>query len=249
MTTDTIATASEKIGGEDWLAFMQDGLGHDFLMLLIGFGAILTVGSVLVLFVGHLTEVRVHRSFNKTRAAESEKADDVWSESAVAVTRHNATMARWDEWHTDLDLLIEYPAIHDVAHEKFAVRIIDTAEEAKKARELWVEAPASTSRFQSYVTAVDVFDRALFDGEHQAKLLGRGPSLDPVLKRVMDDAAHLVEVLRRPDTSRDGRDRTMRALFNALKPVVGDRAVKIPELEPFVMKQITARTQKVGDRS
>ncbi|MCU4298032.1 hypothetical protein D3I60_13265 [Brevibacterium permense] len=140
MTTDTIASTSEQVEVKDWLTFMTSGLGHDFLTLLIGFVAILAVGSVLLLLTAHLTEIRLHRSFNKTRTAE------VWSEPAIAVTRHNATMARWDEWHTDLDLLIEYPAIHDVAHEKFAVRIIDTAEEAKKTRELWAETPTSTSR-------------------------------------------------------------------------------------------------------
>ncbi|WP_133066768.1 hypothetical protein [Brevibacterium aurantiacum] len=100
------------------------------------------------------------------------------------------------------------------------------------------------SRLQGYRAAVDAFDKALRDGEHQATILGRGPSLDPVLKRVMDDAAHLVEILRRPDTTDDDRDRTMRALFKALKPVVGDQVVKIPEIEPFVMKQITTTKTK-----
>lgn len=169
---------------------------------------------------------------------------DAWDEAAIAVTRHNAAQARWDQWHTDLDLLIEYPAIHDVAHEKFAVRILDTAEAANSARDSWEAQPHSTSRLQGYRAAVDDFDKALFDGEHQAKLLGRGPSLDPVLKRVMDDAAHLVEILRRPYTTDDDRDRTMRALFKALKPIVGDQVVKIPEIEPLVMKQITTTKTK-----
>ncbi|QUL78080.1 hypothetical protein [Brevibacterium sp. SMBL_HHYL_HB1] len=167
-----------------------------------------------------------------------------WDRGEVTVARHDAVQNRWAQWHTDLNLLIEFPAIHDVAHEEFAVRILDTSETATKTRERWENDRADHSRLRAFEAAVDAFDRALFDGEHQAKLLGRGPSLDPVLKRVMDDAAHLVEVLRRPDTTDDDRDRTMRVLFKALKPIVGERAVEIPELDPFLMKQITTTKTK-----
>lgn len=233
---DTITPSFETWINETVQSFLMIGVQA---IVALTLAATLIYGFSRIVLADPVTRVRARSQIN-----DNAPAHDVWDEAAVAVTRHDAAQTRWDQWHTDLDLLIEYPAIHDVAHEKFAVRILDTAEAATNAREAWEDQPHSTSRLQSYCVAVDAFDKALRDGEHQAKILGRGPSLDPVLKRVMDDAAHLVEILRRTDTTDDDRDRTMRALFKALKPIVGDHAVEIPELEPFVMRQLTTTKTK-----
>ncbi|SMX91515.1 hypothetical protein BI49514_02408 [Brevibacterium iodinum ATCC 49514] len=161
-----------------------------------------------------------------------------WSPMDIIVARHDAARKRWSQWHTDLDLLIEFPAIHDVTNEEFAVRIIDAAEAAEQAREKW-EADSSESVITAYELAVDEFDEALRTGEKQARLLGRGPSLDPVFKRVMDDAAHLVEVMRRIDTPNDDRFRLMRALYKTLKPIIGEETAQIPELQLVTMGRLT----------
>lgn len=205
-------------------------------------------GSDLASLVAYASAKEAHR----LRAAKGTLRDtdgspiDVWGwdREVMTAARHDAVQNRWDQWHTDLDLLIEFPAIHDVAHEDFAVRSLDAAEAAMKTRKRWENYRNDYTLLRDFETAVDAFDKALRDGEHQAKILGRGPSLDPVLRRVMDDAAHLVEILRRPDTTDGDRVRTMRALFKALKPIVGDHAVEIPELEPFVMKQLTISKTK-----
>ncbi|SMY04325.1 hypothetical protein BSP239C_03801 [Brevibacterium sp. 239c] len=235
------AAVEDPISIETWIHEQV----QSFLMIGVPAIIVLSVAAGMIFVMAKMVlgdpVTRVHA---RSQTNDDITASNVWDEAAVAVTRHDAAQTRWDQWHTDLDLLIEYPAIHDVAHEKFAMRILDTAEAANCARDAWEGQPHSMSRLQSYRAAVDAFDKALRDGEHQATILGRGPSLDPVLKRVMDDAAHLVEILRRPDTTDDDRDRTMRALFKALKPVVGDQVVKIPEIEPFVMKQITTTKTK-----
>ncbi|WP_231445909.1 hypothetical protein [Brevibacterium zhoupengii] len=233
---DTITPSFETWINETVQSFLMIGVPA-IIALSVAAGMIYVMAKMVL--GDPVTGVRAQGQIN-----DDTQTDAVWDEGAITAARHNAAQTRWDQWHTDLDLLIDYPAIHDVAHEKFAVRILNTADAAKNAREAWEDQPHSTTRLQGYRAAVEAFDKALRNGEHQAKILGRGPSLDPVLKRVMDDAAHLVEILRRTDTTDDDRDRTMRALFKALKPIVGDHAVEIPELEPFVTKQLTTTKTK-----
>ncbi|GEB21796.1 hypothetical protein BAURA63_03719 [Brevibacterium aurantiacum] len=235
------------------------GLALAVVFAVIGFGVIMVgrlnsraglsgTGSDLISLYAYAAAEEAHglSSTRGTLRDSDGSTIDVWGwdRGEVTVARHDAIQIRWGQWHTDLDLLIEFPAIHDVAHEEFAVRILDRSEVAAMTRKRWEIDQNDHILLRDFETAVDAFDNALRDGEHKATILGRGPSLDPVLKRVMDDAAHLVEILRRPDTSDDDRDRTMRALFKALKPIVGDRAVEIPELEPFVMKQLTTTKTK-----
>lgn len=158
-------------------------------------------------------------------------SDEFAERLATLRARHDQLDERWGRWHTDLDLLTSYPAIHDVNTEEFAVRIIDADDDAKEA---WADLkanPDDDDLIDEYEDCVDELAEALDDGEYRAKWLGRGPALDPTMKKIMDTAAHLLDVLRREDTDAGDRDRTAKKLHSLLTPVVGEQVSRAPELE------------------
>lgn len=152
--------------------------------------------------------------------------------------RHAEVEKRWLDWHTDIGLITSYPAIHLVRTEEFAVRIINADDEAKSLRTKLDEQGITSDLIDSYADAVTEFADALDDGEYRAKLIARGPALDPTMKKIMDTAAHLLQVLERADTDTDDRDRTARKLYQLLEPVVGTAVADAPELEAIARREL-----------
>jgi hypothetical protein len=158
-------------------------------------------------------------------------------------TLHDEASARWGKWHTDLGLLTEFPAIHDVQHEAFARRIIDAQDAAREARSRAEARRDDRGCVERFGEAVEEFVAALDDGEHKARLIARGPALDPVLNRIMTTAETLlakIHAYRAGDgavswgecqTAADG-------LVKLLKPVVGHQAEVIPELEAAIAREL-----------
>lgn len=188
-----------------------------------------------------LAEARKNKHCQQTaRAAGIARPDILATRKFEMLQRHRDLDDQWGRWHTDLDLIVNYPAIHDVTHEDFAVRIIDAFDAATAARKK-VDVPRpKPADLNAYEAAIDEFDTALSDGEHKAKLLHRSDALDPVLRRVMDTAAHLVDVLRRGDADADERDRAAKKLYRLLTPVVGETVKSAKELEPVRMGELEA---------
>lgn len=155
---------------------------------------------------------------------------------------HEKLCDRWAEWHTDLGLLTEFPAIHDVQHEEFARRIIDAYDSAKSAR---TKAEAKQRDIPVFSAAVKEFKAALDDGEYKARLIARGPALDPVLARIMTNAETLLTKIRdyqagNAAVSWAECQVAAEGLTKLLKPVIGHQANAIPELEATIARELEA---------
>lgn len=171
-----------------------------------------------------------------TDSAPPTRLDDI-------TATHDEASARWGEWHTDLGLLTEFPAIHDVQHEAFARRIIDAQDAAREARGRAESRRDDRECVERFGEAVEEFVAALDDGEHKARLIARGPALDPVLNRIMTAAEALLAKIHayqagdsavswgECQTAADG-------LVKLLKPVVGHQAEAIPELEAAITREL-----------
>lgn len=165
---------------------------------------------------------------------------------AVAAA-HDQVINRWGEWHTDLGLLTEFPAIHDVQHEDFALRIIDAQDAAVEAREKAEARKQDSGSLERFSDAVDEFTAALDDGEHKARLIARGPALDPVLNRIMTTAETLlskIHAYQAGDIAVGWGECQVAAdgLVKLLKPIIGHHADAIPELEATIARELeTAR--------
>lgn len=156
---------------------------------------------------------------------------------------HDQLRSRWGKWHTDLGLLVEFPAIHDVQHEEFARRIIDAHDDANDARAKAEAGKEQSAAVTGFSAAVDEYAAALDDGEHKARLIARGPTLDPVLNRIMTTAETLLAKIHayqagdsavgwgECQTAADG-------LVKLLKPVIGHQADAIPELEAAIAREL-----------
>lgn len=166
-------------------------------------------------------------------------------------TLHDEASARWGEWHTDLGLLTEFPAIHDVQHEEFARRIIDAQDAARAARSRAEEHRGDRACVDRFGEAVDEFVAALDDGEHKARLIARGPALDPVLNRIMTTAETLlakIHAYQDGDSSVSWGECQVAAdgLVKLLEPVVGHQAEMIPELEAAIARELEPARGWVG---
>lgn len=215
---------------------------------IFGFLLVLTIATPVLVIFPDLTSIildKVDERLSARRKRSVEKGRRLASESdsiEATLADHAATEDRWARWHTDLDLLIEYPAIHDSAHETFARRIIDADDAATTAR---THARAGKLPLAQYRAAVDEFTSALNDGEHQAKLIARGPILDPVLKRTMDAAETLLHKIRAytagdPTVSWAECQTAATGLTKLLDPIVETK--RVPELETAIARELETLT-------
>ena len=171
------------------------------------------------------------------RDAAAESADRF---SSLA-EEHDALKEEWGRWHTDLDRIINYSAIHDVRHEAFAVEIVEASEDANSVREQSARNPSSQTAADRFQKAIDRFSAALDEGVHQAELLGTN-DIDPVLRRVVLRAQSLLKVVRHTSTTRFEKENAARALYSALRPIVGhsDGRAEMPELETAIQRELEA---------
>lgn len=156
---------------------------------------------------------------------------------------HDQLRSRWGKWHTDLGLLVEFPAIHDVQHEAFARRIIDAHDDANDARAKAEAGKEQSAAVTGFSAAVDEYAAALDDGEHKARLIARGPALDPVLNRIMTTAETLLTKIHayQAGDSAVGWGECQTAangLVKLLKSVIGHQADAIPELEAAIAREL-----------
>nr|AGY35414.1 hypothetical protein AP13_p01050 [Brevibacterium sp. Ap13] len=145
------------------------------------------------------------------------------------IAKHDELLSTWDDWHNDLDLIVNFSAFHDVQHETFARTALEAHRAAEEARAKATVNDAASVR--TYSTAVDEFATALKEADHQARLLGRH-SIDPVLKRTMDQVQILLDTFRHPSTPANQRRIAREAIYRALDPLIDTPAnIEIPELE------------------
>lgn len=208
---------------------------------LAGVAALLLLGFTFTVAFGPLISDMLHdRAYRRERAARTQESLSPADTLEAILADHAAAEDRWAWWHTDLDLLIEYPAIHDTAHEAFARRILDADEAATTAR---TRAQAGKLPLDEYRAAVDEFTTALNEGEHQAKLIARGPVLDPVLNRIMGSAETLLGKIRAytagdPAVSWGECQVAATGLAKLLEPVVD--TTHIAELETAIARELEA---------
>lgn len=159
---------------------------------------------------------------------------------------HDEHKEEWGRWHTDLDLVINYSAIHDVQHEDFAAELVEASEKANDARAQSEKNPSSQAAADRFQRAVDRFSTALDEGVHQAKLLGT-EDIDPALRRVVMRAQTLLATIRHESTTRFEKENAARALYAALKPIVGaaDGVADMPELETAIRRELVTIPQEL----
>lgn len=179
-----------------------------------------------------------------TGAGEQGSGSLTMQEKFDAITAiYDQLIDRWGEWHTDLGLLTEFPAIHDVQHEEFARRIIDAQDAAGEARAKAEAHKEDTGSLEHFSVAIEEFSAALDDGEHKARLIARGPALDPVLNRIMTTAETLLAKIHDYQTGSGavswGECQVAAGgLVKLLKPVIGHQADAIPELEAAIAREL-----------
>lgn len=145
------------------------------------------------------------------------------------IAKHDELLNSWDAWHNDLDLIVNFSAFHDIQHEAFARTALEAHRAAEEARAKAVADDDESVR--TFSTAVDEFESALKEADHQARLLGRH-SVDPVLKRTMDQVQILIDTFRHPSTPANQRRIAREAIYKALDPLIdAPTNIEIPELE------------------
>lgn len=65
---------------------------------------------------------------------ENRTADTRFLTLKSVISKHDELLSAWDDWHNNLDLIVNFSAFHEVQHETFTRTALETHRAAEKAR-------------------------------------------------------------------------------------------------------------------